>query len=105
MRRYDAMWLRTPHWLTAPTAEVLRLQRPLPDGSLMVVARGEKSDGFEDEEASPNPADFRLTPVGFTGMELQLGKSLAERFEKRLRFLDFGEHLGVTLHLLKGRPG
>jgi hypothetical protein len=63
MPRYDAMWLRTPHWLTAPTAEVLRLQRPLPDGSLMVVARGEKSDGFEDEEASPNPADFRLTPV------------------------------------------
>jgi putative SOS response-associated peptidase YedK len=33
------------HWLTAPTAEALKLQRPLPDGSLIVVARGQKSDG------------------------------------------------------------
>jgi putative SOS response-associated peptidase YedK len=32
-------------WLTAPAQEALRLQRPLPDGSLKIVARGEKQDG------------------------------------------------------------
>jgi len=32
-------------WLTAPAEEALRLQRPLPDGALTVVARGEKQDG------------------------------------------------------------
>lgn len=32
-------------WLTAPTAVALKLQRPLPDGSLTVVARGSKQDG------------------------------------------------------------
>ncbi|MEQ9152803.1 MAG: SOS response-associated peptidase [Parvibaculum sp.] len=40
--------LRTPEevdqWLTAPTAEVLTMQRPLPDGTLSIVARGPKKD-------------------------------------------------------------
>jgi putative SOS response-associated peptidase YedK len=31
-------------WLTAPTKDALALQRPLPDGILQIVARGEKSD-------------------------------------------------------------
>lgn len=31
-------------WLAAPEAEALELQRPLPDGSLVIVARGEKED-------------------------------------------------------------
>ncbi|WP_420822801.1 SOS response-associated peptidase [Allostella humosa] len=33
-------------WMTAPTPEALQLQRPLPDGSLSIVARGEKQDGL-----------------------------------------------------------
>jgi putative SOS response-associated peptidase YedK len=31
-------------WVTAPTTEALKLQRPLPDGALKIVARGEKKD-------------------------------------------------------------
>jgi putative SOS response-associated peptidase YedK len=31
-------------WLTAPTEEALKLQRPLPDGSLMIISRGNKED-------------------------------------------------------------
>jgi putative SOS response-associated peptidase YedK len=31
-------------WMTAPPEEALKLQRPLPDVSLMIVARGEKKD-------------------------------------------------------------
>jgi len=32
-------------WLTAPAAEALKLQAPLPDGSLRIVRRGGKKDG------------------------------------------------------------
>jgi putative SOS response-associated peptidase YedK len=31
-------------WMTAPAADALRLQRPLADGALRIVARGEKED-------------------------------------------------------------
>ena len=31
-------------WMTAPTEEAFKLQRPLPDGSLQIVARGSKND-------------------------------------------------------------
>jgi putative SOS response-associated peptidase YedK len=31
-------------WMTAPAEEALKLQRPLPDGMLEIVARGEKKD-------------------------------------------------------------
>jgi putative SOS response-associated peptidase YedK len=32
-------------WLRAPAPEVLTLQRPLPNGALQIVARGDKKDG------------------------------------------------------------
>jgi putative SOS response-associated peptidase YedK len=35
-------------WMTAPAEEALRLQRPLPDGALGIVARGEKQDAAPD---------------------------------------------------------
>jgi putative SOS response-associated peptidase YedK len=31
-------------WMTAPAPEALKLQRPLPDNALVIVARGEKKD-------------------------------------------------------------
>lgn len=32
-------------WLTAPIADAIKLQLPLPDGALKIVARGQKQDG------------------------------------------------------------
>jgi putative SOS response-associated peptidase YedK len=31
-------------WMSAPAEEALKLQRPLADDALMIVARGEKKD-------------------------------------------------------------
>jgi putative SOS response-associated peptidase YedK len=35
-------------WMTAPAAEALTLQRPLPNGALTIVGRGGKKDGAPD---------------------------------------------------------
>ncbi|WP_424813589.1 SOS response-associated peptidase [Roseococcus sp. YIM B11640] len=40
------------YWMTAPAADALLLQRPLPDGALRIVARG----GRQDPPAAPEPA-------------------------------------------------
>ena len=40
-------------WLTGDLSDALRLQRPLSDGMLSVVARGEKQDGPGQEVATP----------------------------------------------------
>lgn len=41
--------LRTPEelerWLSAPIPEALKIQKPLPDGALEIVAEGPKEDG------------------------------------------------------------
>jgi hypothetical protein len=36
-------------WLKAPAAEALRLQRPLRDDALRIVARGQKKDGDDEK--------------------------------------------------------
>jgi putative SOS response-associated peptidase YedK len=43
-------------WMSAPAAQALQLQRPLPDNALVIVARGEKQDGA----APPVAEAFRL---------------------------------------------
>jgi len=40
-------------WMTAPPEEALRLQRPLANGSLTIVARGEKQDPPNGADSAP----------------------------------------------------
>jgi putative SOS response-associated peptidase YedK len=43
-------------WLTAPTPEALKLQRPLPSGALQIVARGDKKDGAVEPDWTATPS-------------------------------------------------
>ena len=40
-------------WLDGSLDEALALQRPLPDGTLEIVARGRRADGTADEDDGP----------------------------------------------------
>jgi putative SOS response-associated peptidase YedK len=51
-------------WMTASAEEALKLQRPLPDGSLVIVARGEQQDG---------------TPAATAGLERPIYPTQAHR--------------------------
>jgi putative SOS response-associated peptidase YedK len=42
-------------WLTLPVTEALQMQKPLLDGALEIVARGEKEDGVTPETAMARP--------------------------------------------------
>jgi putative SOS response-associated peptidase YedK len=46
---------RVDAWLTLPVPEALQMQRPLPDGALTIVSRGEKEDGTGSEVAIAQP--------------------------------------------------
>ena len=61
-------------WLTAEGDAALTLQRPLPDGALMIVARGDRTGPIlaaqpfpEPRGASPRPPLLRLPPQMLTG--------------------------------------
>ena len=43
-RHFDGRRRRWIIWMTAPVAEALKLQRPLPDGALRIVAQGGKTN-------------------------------------------------------------
>jgi len=48
-------------WLTAPAPEELAPQKPLPDGTLTIVARGLKEDGVSESERAPATEPRDLT--------------------------------------------
>jgi putative SOS response-associated peptidase YedK len=43
-------------WMNAPWAEAVKLQRPMPDGSLRIVAKGLKENGRNEQFPLPSDA-------------------------------------------------
>jgi uncharacterized membrane protein len=66
-------------WLTAPTPEALKLQRPLPDGVLRVVARGEKKDGALAEVYLPDHVDETIRSMARLHSEHQESATFQQR--------------------------
>jgi hypothetical protein len=55
-------------WMTAPAEQALKLQRPLANGSLRIVARGVKEDSAEP--AAPRGVGFGPDFIDLTGRDL-----------------------------------
>ncbi len=50
-------------WLNAPAREALELQRPLPDGTLQIVARGVRKDGEQEKPHTEARLAWRRNPA------------------------------------------
>ena len=57
-------------WLSAPAAEALKLQRPLPDNSLKIVARGLKMDSEDLRQFELTREKAKATVADNTGLLL-----------------------------------
>ena len=57
-------------WLSAPAAEALKLQRPLPDNSLKIVARGLKMDSEDLRQLELTSDKAKATVANNTGLLL-----------------------------------
>ena len=58
-------------WMTAPAPEALKLQRPLPDGALHIVAQGAKEDSGQWPRCLPASfSDVRITSVAMANATL-----------------------------------
>jgi putative SOS response-associated peptidase YedK len=48
-------------WMTAPFEEALKLRQPLPNGSLQIIARGEREDSVSGR--SLRPPEYGRLPI------------------------------------------
>jgi SOS response associated peptidase (SRAP) len=81
-------------WLKGETVEAPKLQRPLPDGMLDIVARGEKEDGPSRQSCltdgeNPRPSKCQIWPragreITQHGALSGKGEALARRGRRRL---------------------